>query len=155
MRTFKELWLMVLMVAITCCFTACSSGSDDELNNEDFGEIVADLQGTWVFHSGTETIMGMTVTISKSDLDNMKKQMEAAENARIEIWDETLKFSGTKVNGVPFTIGRNNQLIIEGMDIYDDIAIYIKSVSSSKLVLREDFNMEGFDFVADMEYHKK
>ena len=68
--------------------------------------------------------------------------------------DETLTFSGTKVNGVNYKLD-GNKLILDGMDAMDDISISIKSVTSSTLVLREAFNMEGIDLIADMEYSKK
>ncbi len=156
METFKKFNLLVLIALFACCFISCSSSdSDGEFDNEEVGEIVANLQGTWQFKQGTETIMGMTVSFSRSDLMSMKKQMEAAENTKIEIWDDELKFSGNKVNGVRYTVKDNNQLVINDVDVYDYITIYIKSVTSSRLVLREVFNLEGFDFTADMEYQKK
>lgn len=156
MDTYKKIWFLIVAVVLTMGLSSCSSGSDDdEFNSEELGEIVSKLQGNWQFEGGTETVMGMTINFSRSDLMEMKKQMEDAENTKIEVWDDELKFCGNKVNGVRFSIKDNNQLIIDEDDVYDLITIYINSVTSSKLILHEVINMEGFDFTADMEYRKK
>ena len=84
----------------------------------------------------------------------MKKSMEQMMGSKVEFWDETLFFSGSKVNGVTYRL-EGNKLILDGMDVMDGISISVKSVTSSTLVLREAISMEGIDLTADMEYSKK
>ena len=98
--------------------------------------------------------MGMTITIDRSSLSQMKSSLEQMMGARVEIWDETLSFSGSKVNGVNYKLN-GNKLILEGMDAMDGISISVKSVTSSILVLHEVISMEGIELTADMEYSKK
>lgn len=142
--------LAIMMVAMLGVgFTSCSS-DDDEMGDA----LIDQLQGTWEFSKGTEKVMGMTITMDRSSLQEMKRSMEDMMGSKVEIWDETLSFKGNKVNGVKYTLdGRN--LIFDGMDAMDDISISIKSVSSSTLVLREEIYMDGIDLTADMEYRKK
>ena len=98
--------------------------------------------------------MGMTITMDRSSLSEMKKSMEQMMGSRVEFWDETLSFSGSKVNGVNYKLD-GKKLILDGMDVMDGISISVKSVTSSTLVLQEAINMEGINLSADMEYSKK
>lgn len=98
--------------------------------------------------------MGMTITMDRSSLSQMKAQMEQAIGEKVEFWDETLTFSGSKVNGVSYKLD-GRKIILEGIDESDGITVSIKSITSSTLVLREDFSMEGIELTADMEYSKK
>lgn len=146
---------MMMMTMLCVGFTSC--GDDDEEDGTagmSDTEIVSMLQGTWNFNSGTESVNGYTIQMSKSDLDEIKSMMSQAMGARVYFWDETLEFSGMKVNGVSYAI-KNKQLIMEGMELFDGFSISIKSISSSKLVLHEVFSMDGIEMVADMEYLKE
>ena len=147
----KNLWRMLSMMIIllSICFTSCEKDDSDNLDSQ-AKELMSDLQGEWNFFSGTETVMGMTITIDQTFLTEMK----SAIGSNIKIWDETLNFNGNKLNGVKYTL-KNNQLILEGMEEFKGITISIQSVTSSTLVLHEIINMEGLNIVADMEYHKK
>ena len=145
--------LAIMMVAmLSFGFTSCSSDDDEDTDYEN--ELVNQLQGKWQFSKGTERVMGMTITMDRSSLKEMKKSMEDMMGSKVEIWDETLTFKGYKVNDVKYTI-EGRKLILDGMDLMDGISISIKSVSSSTLVLREEISMEGIDLTADMEYSKK
>ena len=145
-----------MMMTMLCVgFTSC--GDDDEEDGTagmSDTEIISKLQGTWTFNSGTETVNGYTVQMSKSDLDEIKSMMSQAMGARVYFWDESLEFSGMKVNGVSYAI-KNKQLIMDGMELFDGFSISIKSISSSKLVLHEVLSMDGIEMVAEMEYLKE
>ena len=72
----------------------------------------------------------------------------------MEFWDATLKFSGNKVNGEYYVLD-GNELKIEGMSIYDDLTIVVKSVTDTKLILAETMHTDDMDMTIDLEYHKK
>lgn len=155
MNKKNYLWslLTIMMLAVLSVgFMSCGDDDDDEITGG--SELVDKLQGTWQFQKGTETVMGMTITMDRSSLSEMKKSMEQMMGTRVEFWDETLSFSGSKVNGVNYKLD-GNKLILDGMDAMEGISISVKSVTSSTLVLREEISMEGIDLTADMEYSKK
>ena len=155
MKRKNLLRLLAVMMAAVLSVGFASCGSDDDDDEITGGsELVDKLQGTWQFQKGTETVMGMTITMDRSSLSEMKKSMEQMMGSRVEFWDETLSFSGSKVNGVNYTL-KGNELILDGMDAMDGISISVKSVTSSTLVLRESISMEGIELTADMEYSKK
>ena len=142
-----------MMVAVLSVgFVSCGNDDDDDITGG--SELVDKLQGTWQFQKGTETVMGMTITMDRSSLSQMKKSMEQKMGSKVEFWDETLSFSGSRVNGVSYKLD-GNKLILDGMDAMEGISISVKSVTSSTLVLREEISMEGIDMTADMEYSKK
>jgi len=134
-------------------FVSCGSDDDDD-EFTGGSELVDKLQGTWQFQKGAETVMGMTITMDRSSLSEMKKSMEQMMGTSVEFWDETLFFNGSTVNGVKYEL-KGNKLILGDMDVMDGISISVKSVTSSKLVLREEISFEGIDMTADMEYSKK
>jgi len=155
MRKKSSLYLMAIMmiVMLSVGFASCSSDdNEDEITGGN--ELIDKLQGTWQFQKGTETVMGMTITMDRSSLREMKKSMEQMMGSRVELWDETLSFSGTKVNSVNYAL-KGNELLLEGMDAMDGISISIKSVTTSTLVLREAISMDGIELTADMEYSRK
>ena len=158
MKKKDFLWsLLAIVMAATLSvgFVSCSSDDDEDGGNGASGsELVDKLQGTWQFQKGTETVMGMTITMDRSSLSQMKSSMEQMMGSKVEFWDETLSFSGSKVNGVSYKLD-GDKLILDGMDAMDGISISVKSVNSSTLVLREEISMEGIDLTADMEYSRK
>lgn len=155
MKKKDYLWrlLSIVMVAmLSVSFVSCGDDDDDDVTSG--SELIDKLQGTWQFQKGTETVMGMTITMDRSSLSQMKSSMEQMMGSKVEFWDETLSFSGDKVNGVSYRLD-GNKLILEGMDAMDGIGISVRSVTSSILVLREEISMEGIDMIAEMEYSKK
>ena len=155
MKYYFWSFLTMMMTMLCVGFTSC--GDDDEEDGTagmSDTEIISKLQGTWTFNSGTETVNGYTVQMSKSDLDEIKSMMSQAMGARVYFWDETLEFSGYKVNGVSYSLN-GQQLIMDGMELLDGFTISVKSVTSTTLVLHEVFVMEGVSIVADMEYLKE
>ena len=144
---------MIMVAMLSVGFASCGSDDDDD-EITGGSELIDKLQGTWQFQKGTETVMGMTITMDRSSLSEMKKSMEQMMGSRVEFWDETLSFSGSKVNGVNYTL-KGNELLLDGMDAMDGISISVKSVTSSTLVLREAISMEGIELTADMEYSRK
>lgn len=151
-KNYLNLLTIMMVAMLSIVFVSCSK--DDDENNVSSSELIDKLQGTWEFQKGTEKVMGMTITVDRSSLSEMKKSMEQMMGSRVEFWDETLSFSGSKVNGVNYKLD-GNKLILDGMDAMEGISITVKSVTSSTLVLREAINMEGIDLTADMEYSKK
>lgn len=146
-------WMTIMMVAIMSAgFVSCSKDDDGDFTSN--SELVNQLQGTWQFQKGTENVMGMTITMDRSSLSQMKAQMEQAIGEKVEFWDETLTFSGSKVNGVSYKLD-GRKIILEGIEESDGITVSVKSITSSTLVLREDFSMEGLELTADMEYSRK
>lgn len=161
-------WKTLFMVAIlSVCFVSCSKDDDD---NGDFGgdtsELVDQLQGTWQFVQGKETVkyynMGIdpiNINMTRQDLENMKQTLEQSSGQRIEIWDATLRFNGNTVNGVEYKLD-GKKIKFEGEEVPEgmDMSVSVKSISSSKMVLHEVFkiDMEGLkmDITADMEYNK-
>lgn len=155
MKKSSYLHLMAIMMVAMLSVGFVSCGSDDDDDDITGGsELVDKLQGTWQFQKGTETVMGMTITMDRSSLNEMKKSMEQMMGSKVEFWDEILSFSGNKVNGVNFTL-KGNKLVLEGLDSMNGISISVKNVSSSTLVLHEAISIEGIDMMADMEYCKK
>lgn len=143
-------WMALLVVVFfSLGLTACSGNDDDDEigGGGDSSEIVSRLQGTWDFDHGSFNMMSMNITMDRNTMMMYKP-------ANTEIWDLTLKFSGNRVNGTPYTI-QNNHLLVEGMSIYDDISIVIKSLTNNVLVLAETVNMEDMSVTVDLEYHKK
>lgn len=152
-KSFLHLLAIMMVAMLSVGFVSCGDDDDDDVDIAG-SELIDKLQGTWQFQNGTETIMGMTVTMDRSSLSQMKSSMEQMMGSKVEFWDETLSFSGSKVNGVSFTLD-GNKLILDGTDAMDDISISVKSVNSSTLVLHEEISMEGIDLTADMEYNRR
>ena len=152
-KNYLHLLAILMLAMLSVGFASCGSDDDDD-DITGGSELVDKLQGTWQFSKGIETVMGMTITMDRSSLSEMKKSMEQMMGTRVEFWDETLSFSGSKVNDVSYKLD-GNKLILDGMDSMDGISISVKSVTSSTLVLHETISMEGIDLTADMEYSKK
>jgi len=146
--------LAIMMVAMLSVGFASCSNDDDDNGTSSSSELINKLQGTWEFQDGTENIMGMTITMDRSSLSQIKAQMEQSMGERVEFWDEILTFSGSKVNGVNYKLD-GRKIVLEGIDESDGITVSIKSISSSTLVLREEFNIEETELTADMNYSKK
>lgn len=143
---------MAIMMAAVMSLSFVSCGDDDDDYGPD-NEYYAQLQGAWEFQRGTEKFMGMTINMDRSMLSDLKSQMEQISGTRVEFWDETLRFNGSEVNDVEYKL-KGNKIILDGMDAMDGISISIKSISSTKLVLREVISMEGIDITADIEYSR-
>lgn len=159
--------LAMMMVAAVCvCIASCGSDDDDDGPNGESNSYVSMLKGTWEFQTGTEKVMGMTITMSRSDLASMKSQMSSMMGSRVEIWDETLTFTSSTVNNVKYSIS-GSTLKLNGQP--DGITVTIKSLTSSTLVLHEVIDMDEMakdldmedevpsigTIVADVEYRKK
>lgn len=151
----KNYWhLLTIMMVAMLSFGFVSCGDSDDEGGGAGSELLNDLQGTWEFYKGTEKIMGMTITVTREQMDEMKSMLEQSSGMRISIWDETLDFNGSYVNGEKFSLKGKN-IIFDGMELFDGFTITVKKVNSSVLVLQEKFDMEGMSFTADMEYHKQ
>lgn len=143
---------MMLAIVLLCTgFVSCSNDDDDEATGK---ELIEKLQGSWKFQKGTEKVMGMTITMDRSSLSEMKSSLEDLMGERVEFWDETLSFNGYTVNGEKFKLD-GNQIVFDGMDPMDGFSIFVKTINSSKMILQESINMEGVNIDADMEYSKQ
>ena len=151
-NSYYHLLAIIMVALLSLSFVSCDKDDDEEILGGN--ELVDKLQGTWQFQKGTETVMGMTITMDRSSLSQMRQSMEQVMGSRVEFWDETLSFSSNKVNGVNYTLD-GNKLILDGIDVMDGISISVKSVTSSTLVLRETITMESINLTADLEYSKK
>ena len=88
--------VMMLAIVLLCTgFVSCSNDDDDEATGK---ELIEKLQGSWKFQKGTEKVMGMTITMDRSSLSEMKSSLEDLMGERVEFWDETLSFNGYIVN---------------------------------------------------------
>lgn len=150
---FFRLMVMFFVTALSLGFTSCGGDDDDDDNGGGkWGNIPTDvlqnLQGTWDFQNGTSTIMGYTTNMSRADVENMGRQMG------VSFWDLTLTFTSSTVNGARYNV-EGNKLIIEGADAVQGLDITIKSLTSSTLVLRETFSMDGTSFSCDLTYKKR
>lgn len=109
------------------------------------------LAGKWTFQKGIYNISGQKVTITKNQLK------EYAAQAGVSIWDETLTFSGSKVNGVGYEVVGNKFRYTGGIydEGYEDMTITIPTLTGSQLVLRYDLTkMIGISYIADLYYSK-
>ncbi len=146
--------MMTIMVVAIVSVSFVSCGNDDDEDYSSNSELVNKLQGTWEFSKGTEVVMGMTISMDRSSLSQIKATMEQALGERVEFWDEILVFNGSKLNGVSYKLN-GNKIILDGIDETDGIKVYVKSITSSTLVLREDISMEDLELTANMEYSRK
>ena len=97
-KKLQKLLSILLMVALACCFNACSD-DDGDGDDEPGGDLKSELQGTWGFDHATVKVMGQTVSFGKNYLDELADYIGADF-----FWDETLKFSGNKCNGIEYEI---------------------------------------------------
>ena len=172
-------WLTFMMVAIVGFgFVSCGDDDDGPVfgpgaaytgggsgssggggNTPSNSELVNQLQGTWKFNKGTETVEmpglpSTTVNVDYTMLGTLKSQLQQQTGSRVEFWDETLTFNGSTLNNVKFTV--NGQKInLEGIKESDGISVSVKSITESTLVLHEVFDLEEFKITADMEYKKQ
>lgn len=151
-KRFFNLMTIMMVAIVSVSFVSCSKDNDDGFLLDT--ELVNKLQGTWEFSNGTEVVMGMTITMDRSSLGQIKATMEQALGERVEFWDEILVFNGSKLNGVSYKLN-GNKIILDGIDETDGIKVYVKSITSSTLVLREDISMEDLELTANMEYSRK
>ncbi len=136
---------MLFVAVLTLGFTSCGDDDDDWGSVPE--EILKDIKGTWDFQSGTANVMGYSHTMSRSEVQQMASQMNVA------IWDLTLRFTASEVNGARYYV-KGRKLIIEGQEVVEGFDITIQSLSSSTLVLRESFTFSGYTYSCDLTYRK-
>lgn len=136
------LWVFVCMISVGT-LTSCGDDDDDDLNAS-----MEQLQGTWEFEKGVTKTMGQTVTIDRNQLHQIGSQMG------VSFWDETLTFSGNKVNGIGYEL-KGDQFSFTGTE-YADLPCTIPTLTESKLVFHYDMTkLIGSDCTVDLEYKKK
>lgn len=116
--------------------TSCKDDDESSVGMEQ-------LQGTWVFDKGTTYAMGYTTTISRSELQEIGRQWG------VTFWDETLTFSGNKVNGVEYSID-GDKFNFVGMEDFGGLTSSI-AVNGDRLVFHYDFGSA----TVDLEYVKQ
>lgn len=141
----------LFVVTLSLGFTACGDDDDDNGGGK-WGNVPADIaskiQGTWDFESGTSTFMGFSSNMTRSDIENMSKQIN------VSIWDLTLTFTSSTVNGARYNV-EGRKLIIEGAEAVKGFEITIANLTNTTLVLRESFSYEGMTFSCDLTYEKR
>lgn len=150
MKTKNIFWLLMICLSFTLTLTSCGSDDDDDnggVNPNNNTEVTGKLEGVWEIYNGSMNFMGQKIVIDKNTM------MDYVPD-NVTIWDETLRFSGNKVNGVDYTV-KEGYILIEGMSIYDDVTIHIKKLTDKVLVLDETVKMDGLSVTVDLEYHKK
>lgn len=153
-KYFWSLLTFMIVAMLSVGLVSCGGDDDDDNGNVNGDELVTKLQGKWEFYGGKETVIGTTITMDKSTLNEIKSMMSSATGQRVYFWDETLNFNGYQVNGIKYSL-KGSQLIMDGMDLMEGFTITIKTINSTTLVLHEVISMEGIDIVADIEYHKE
>lgn len=138
-------WLLWIFVCVLPMGTLTSCGDDDD---DDLNVSMEQLQGTWVFDKGVTKTMGQTVTIDRNQLHQIGSQMG------VSFWDETLNFSGNKVNGIEYEV-KGKQFHFTSTE-YEDLPCTITTLTESKLVFHYDMKeMTGIDCTVDLEYKKQ
>lgn len=94
-------FLTIFCVCLCCApfFTSC--GDDDDEPKD--GDLVKKLQGTWQFELMKISVLGQTMEFTA---DELKQQGGYAG-----FYDETLDFNGDKVNGLAYSVDKNNILL--------------------------------------------
>lgn len=138
---FWLIWVFLFVIPVGI-LTAC--GDDDD----DVNVSVEQLQGTWVFEKGVTNTMGQTVTIDRNQLHQIGSQMG------VSFWDETLTFSGNKVNGIEYEV-KGDEFSFTGTE-YGDLPCTISTLTESKLVFHYDMKeLTGIECTVDLEYKKQ
>ena len=119
-------WLIWVFLCVISVGALTSCGDDDD----DVNVSVEQLQGTWVFEKGVTNTMGQTVTIDRNQLHQIGSQMG------VSFWDETLTFSGNKVNGIEYEV-KGDKFSFTGTE-YGDLPCTIPTLTESKLVFHYD-----------------
>lgn len=156
MKKFYLIFVPLFMALSVCIgFASCSSDDDGDDSGIGSGLDTEELLGTWEFSTGVETVMGETITIDRSMLAQMEKQLEQVAGTNIEFWDVTLRISENKINGAPYKL-KGNRIVMEGMDLEGlSFEVTVKSVTKTTLVLHEVMKMDDLSIVADMTYIKE
>ena len=72
----------------------------------------------------------------------------------VSFWDETLTFSGNKVNGIEYEV-KGDKFSFTGTD-YGDLPCTISTLTESKLVFHYDMKeLTGIECTVDLEYKKQ
>lgn len=145
MKTYLKLLATLFTVVLCVGFTGCSSDDDDEPSSTDLKE---QLQGTWVFSTGTIEVMGEKVTYDRDDLNDMAQEMGVSG-----YYDEVLTFSGNRVNGSAYTL-KGNKLHFDEWDDYSDYWPTVK-IAGNTLTLVYDMTANGIKATLTVKYKKE
>ena len=148
-KKLQKLLSILLMVALACCFNACS---DDDGDGDDApgGALKSEIQGTWGFDHATVKAMGQTVSFGKNDLGELADYIGADG-----FWDETLKFSGDKCNGIEYEI-KGNKFRFKGTEYAEmDLEATIEIKSDMLHFCYDMSDIVGMDCIEDLYYKRK
>lgn len=121
----KHLMMVMLLAIFSVSMTSC--GDDDPTPDS----VKKALEGNWQFEHGTTKTMGYSVNISRSEL------LKYAQQMGVKIWDETLHFSGNKVNGVKY--------VVDGDTFYfEDYKEFVSTLEVSDDMLKFTYDMSSF-----------
>lgn len=137
--------LATLLLVCVCCagiFSSCEKDDDDD--SVQGSNLVEALQGTWNFQKMKVSVMGQTIEMNADDLKD--------ETGYGAFYDETLTFSGNKVNGAEYEINGNKILL----PYYVEQQWWAKvSISGSKLELYYNITEQGVSMQLWTIYTKK
>lgn len=120
----KHLMMAVLFTIFSVSMTSC--GDDDPTPDS----VKKALEGDWRIEHATATTMGYTVNMSRNELLSYAQQMG------VKIWDETLHFSGNKVNGAKY--------VVDGDTFYfEDYKEFVSTFEMSDELLKFTYDMSG------------
>ncbi|MGM9845102.1 MAG: hypothetical protein ACI30K_02610 [Muribaculaceae bacterium] len=148
-KKLQKLLSILLMVALACCFNACSD-DDGDGDDEPGGDLKSELQGSWGFDHATVKVMGQTVSFGKNNLDELADYIGADG-----FWDETLNFSGNKCNGIEYEI-KGNKFRFKGSEYAEmDLEATIEIKSGILHFCYDMSDVVGMDCTEDLYYKRK
>lgn len=131
--------IMVMLIALAG-FGMTSCGDDDPTPDE----VKEALEGTWQFDYGTVKTMGYSMNISRNEL------LKYAQQMGVQVWDETLSFSGNKVNGAKY--------VVDGDTFYfEDYKDFVSTIEISSQTLKFTYDlsaMAGTDCTVILYYKR-
>ena len=157
MKKFRFLGFLVFSLLLTVSFTACGSDDDDD-NGSSSGAVSVDknqLIGTWDFVDGKETVSGNVggQTINQTiDMDR-QQLLSIAQQYNIGIWDITLKFTESTVNGQPYALNGNVLMNYSGEGM--SVNVTIASITNTDMILHEVIVMSDPSMTIDANMHYK
>lgn len=138
-------WIIAFMAATS--LTSCSDSDGDGPKDIDQEK----LEGTWDFERGQMKMAGQTITIDKTDLNDLAHQMGVSG-----FYDQTLRFSGSKCNGQYYSLdGDKFDWDAWGASDAEMMDVTIKTLTDTKLVFHIVYNIPEIKATCDMTYSRR
>ncbi len=131
----KNIYYLFALIALFTCSTTLFSACGDDEDSPSGDALIERLQGTWFFDKAKLNIMGQTIEMNADEIRNGS----GYEN----FYDESLSFSGTKVNGQTYKVDGNRVML----PWYTNLDWWAKvSFSKSQLIFEYDITQNGVNF---------